>query len=1011
MSHPDEIIENITSSTGSGSSVINKNQYLSVIDVLSEGPIEGLPSGAASIYLDSNVASDSEYAAQTFSNGPGVFTFDGTTTVTTSSVSIPNFGGPASMYGYKYLRVLNFYTKTGTNAVRANTTTTPSITITTSSAFFTNIMKQDLANSPNNQPMVRLEIEGLTFFNGYITNIASTTVATAVPVGGVIPNKFVDKTSGEYSVIIDGSFKVSTIISNVITLLSSTGVPTGDFSCDLSHTEHFGSFANNNIISDTSKYKGFSYQFRNGTLYQPPINDIYGGSGATSITENHNEALEYDPEGAPSTWPDTSGGTPVYLTSSSMDLSVSTARQVDEVRLIFSYPAFIQQSNTSQEKYHGIQAYKIEIAIDKGEGYDSPVQYQNYKVDGEFYYHRGFQSNSFYIQETLDLERFKPFKDFQLKITKATRDDVGINEDKTYDGEGDNTVSMTSVLSSTVCILKERFTYPWTAYANVRVDAESFNSVPKRSYQCRGRLVLIPSNYVTREESDNGVANYRRNPSSGVVHATQEQDWDGNFRANIVYTNNPAWVFFDILNNSRYGLGSWLKYSDIDVFSLYRIAKYCDELVPDGKGGKEPRFVANIYLTKATEAYKVLKDMATTFRSILYWSEGNIVPVVDQAKEPVYNFTKGNVIEGKFQYEGTGSKLRSNRVVVTWNNPDNNYTAEALLVEDKQNIVETGKIISEEAVAFGATSIGQATRYGRWKLWTAINQSEVVSFKTAINASFLNPGDIVNVQDGDRYDVAYSGRVSNTGTSSTTSTPLDRTITLNSGSSYELSVMIVAPVAFLAQDGDSESPNTGKKTRIVINAGSFRIGKSYTIVTAGDTDFTSIGAADSNVDTTFTATGVGTGTGTAYHDFEKGDIIPGYTTELAASNIQDINHNIVEINWAPYTHVETQAVSSTGSTSVLVSTAFTVAAEAESIWVLREIVTSTGVIADASKKAYKILSIKEGGKNSFDIQAVEHYNQKFTDIDIDFGQPYVDTMLLPGDFVPAPTNISITTSE
>ena len=113
-------------------------------------------------------------------------------------VTIPNFGGPPSIYGYKYLRVLNFATKTGTNAVRANTTTTPSITITTPSAFFTDGFKQDLTNSPNNQAMVRLEIDGLTFFNGYITNIASTTVATAVPVGGVMPNKFVDKTSGEY---------------------------------------------------------------------------------------------------------------------------------------------------------------------------------------------------------------------------------------------------------------------------------------------------------------------------------------------------------------------------------------------------------------------------------------------------------------------------------------------------------------------------------------------------------------------------------------------------------------------------------------------------------------------------------------------------------------------------------------------------------------------------------------------------------------------------------------------
>ena len=248
---------------------------------------------------------------------------------------------------------------------------------------------------------------------------------------------------------------------------------------------------------------------------------------------------------------------------------------------------------------------------------------------------------------------------------------------------------------------------------------------------------------------------YRRIASSGAIHASQDQDWDGTFRKQLVYTDNPAWVFYDIINNDRYGLGKWLKSVDIDIYSLYRIARYCDELVPDGKGDTEPRFRANIYLTKATDCYKVLKDMATTFRSILYWSEGNIVPVVDQDKDPVYNFTKGNVIDGEFNYEGTGSKLRSNQVVVTWNNPDNDYVPEALLVEDKQNIVKTGKIISENAVAFGATSIGQATRYGRWKLWTAINQSEVVSFGTAINAAFIAPGDIVNVQDADRYDIIY----------------------------------------------------------------------------------------------------------------------------------------------------------------------------------------------------------------------------------------------------------------
>jgi predicted phage tail protein len=283
-------------------------------------------------------------------------------------------------------------------------------------------------------------------------------------------------------------------------------------------------------------------------------------------------------------------------------------------------------------------------------------------------------------------------------------------------------------------------------------------------------LIQIPSNYVTRDQSTNGIAHYRRFSSNGAIHATDDQDWDGSFR-DLQYTDNPAWVFYDIVTSNRYGLGTWIETTDIDKYALYRIARYCDELVPDGKGGTEPRFTANIYLAKATDSYKVLKDMATTFRAILFWSEGNILPVIDQAKDPIYNFTKGNVIDGKFNYEGTGSKLRSNQVAVTWNNPDNEYVSEVLLVEDRENIVKTGKIIIEEAVAFGATSMGQATRYGRWKLWTAINQSEVVSFKTAITGAFISPGDIINIQDADRYDTAYSGRISTTGTFNASNIP------------------------------------------------------------------------------------------------------------------------------------------------------------------------------------------------------------------------------------------------
>ena len=178
---------------------------------------------------------------------------------------------------------------------------------------------------------------------------------------------------------------------------------------------------------------------------------------------------------------------------------------------------------------------------------------------------------------------------------------------------------------------------------------------------------------------------------------------------------------------------------------------------------------------------------------------------MDEPKEPVYNFTAGNVIDGAFNYESTGSKTRANQVIVTWVNPEQNYKQEALLVEDKQNILDKNEIISESAVAFGATTEGQALRYGRWKLWTAKNQTEVASFKTSINAAFLAPGDIVNIQDAARSPskVQYSGRISTTGTPSTTSIPLDRGVDLANGSTYELAVLIEKPAVFLTQDDDA----------------------------------------------------------------------------------------------------------------------------------------------------------------------------------------------------------------
>lgn len=936
------------------------NQVMSFTDIISEGPIAGLVNAANSIYLDNSPVATKKQAGVNLSSTAVLFN----TTANSTSVSVSNLQEDLTPWsasdagaGNKYLILHGFGSIDAISAVANDSDDPPSFTVTTPSAFFEDYMVSPVippGGDDSNWPYIMLLGDGSHTsygIKGRILSISNSTTAKVIADHDK-PSDWLD-TSGStnrYNLKLFAPFKIASISASSLVLDSDTNLVTGSWAGAIGNATFDWTHTAQKTVSDTAQVDGLGYQFRVGKLDDKPINDVYSGSGSTSITRSINQSLDYPESG--DVWPVTAGTDYEYTkTSSDMGLSSSTARQVDMIRMVFHYPAGLISKGV-EKTYEGVAAYLIKIAIDKGDGFGD---FTNINPSGDFTYHIAASDSPFFLQEDIPLEIYKPFKDFKIKIARGTRDDLGPKLDFSYDQN--NSVVLNSTWTTTTCLLQEKLNHPYTALAQISCAAKQYNSVPKRSYECKGKLIQVPTNYVTRDESATGIANYKRNPTSGAITAT-EQDWDGAFSGQV-YTDNPAWVFYDILTNNRYGLGTWINASDIDKYALYRIARYCDELVPDGKGGTEPRFRANIYLTKATAAYKVLKDMATTFRAILFWSEGNILPVIDQDKDPIYNFTKGNVIDGAFKYEGTGSKLRSNQVAVTWNNPENDYVAEALLVEDRENIVKTGKIITEEAVAFGATSIGQATRYGRWKLWTAINQQEVVSFKAAISGAFIGPGDIINIQDADRYDVSYSGRISNTGTFNTTTIPLDRTIVLDSGSTYELSVLIQEPAAFLAQD--TATLSTGALT--------------------------------------------------------LGDVIPSslYTDEESASNIQDTSNNIVQITWAPHTHVVSKPVTNSGSvTSITVSggfTAFSTTAEQlahrEAIWLLKETVNASGLEREGSKKMYKILGITESKKTEFSITAVEHFNEKFDAVDEDFGRPYVDTILEPSLTVPAPSNIQV----
>ena len=554
----------------------------------------------------------------------------------------------------------------------------------------------------------------------------------------------------------------------------------------------------------------------------------------------------------------------------------------------------------------------------------------------------------------------------------------------------------------------------------------------------------MPSNYITREETG-GAAKYtgqQTSPGVSSVSSVKEyfdtgtyQDWDGTFRDQKIYTNNPAWIFYDIITNNRYGLGEFVNESDVDKYALYRIGRYCDEEIDDGKGlgTTEPRYTMNTYLTKSVDAQKVLKDMLTNFVSMLYYLDGQIHPVQDSPSGPVYNFNKSNVINGEFTYEAAGTKTRVNQVIVSWNNPENNYRSEPLVVEDKRNIAKVGRIVSKKVVAYGCTSEGQALRYGKWKLFTSINQQELVSFQTGINGSFLTPGDVINVQNADRDAVRLGGRISSTGTRNATTIPLDSAVTIDADNTYDLSVILQRDAAFLAEDSASVafamSCTTVNTDKTVTHSADSNIRPGLKVTgdhIPADTVIASINSTTS-FELSNAATGGSTASRTFTADYVKGDLvtsayidhdsngtftIQAIDSKTDAANARDGLNNGLVLEYKPNFAVETQEVDKTATgtgsqTSMVVSTGFTATPAAEDMWVLTE-KASTGLNIAGSSKEYRILAIAEDSNGQYSITAVEYFDSKYSSIEEEFSLYVADVINRPiksTDVIPKPKDV------
>lgn len=288
-------------------------------------------------------------------------------------------------------------------------------------------------------------------------------------------------------------------------------------------------------------------------------------------------------------------------------------------------------------------------------------------------------------------------------------------------------------------VIDAKLRYPNTALLGLQYDAETFGNVAKVAMDAKGRTLKVPTNYnpVTRQYI-------------GM--------WDGTFKE--AYSNNPAWIYYDICTVDRYALGDRLTPLMVDKWSLYRLAQYCDQMVPDGLGGQEPRFTCNVYLQSAEGAFEILTKLAGVFRAITFWDGNSIICDADIPQDTYFTYTRANVIDGNFEYAGTRARDRHNVVKIAWDNPANHYKTEYEFVRDEKAIAEAGQVRILEIDAWGCTSRGQAQRAGWWALESEQLETRTVSFKVGLDGYIPLPGKVIEVADPLFAGRANGGRVS-----------------------------------------------------------------------------------------------------------------------------------------------------------------------------------------------------------------------------------------------------------
>jgi predicted phage tail protein len=315
-------------------------------------------------------------------------------------------------------------------------------------------------------------------------------------------------------------------------------------------------------------------------------------------------------------------------------------------------------------------------------------------------------------------------------------------------------------------IIDDRVNYTLSACVGITIDAEQFRSIPKRTYLVDGLYIRVPTNY-------------------DPVNKTYSGTWNGAFK--LAVSSNPAWVLYDLITNNRYGLGRFININMIDKWSFYTVGVWCDGRVPDMHGGYEPRYSCNVQITNQAEAFDLVAQLAGVFRGFVYWNGSQMIAVTDQVRDPVYQYTNANVIDGQFTYTGTDLRSRHSMAAVTWNDPSQLGEQRISVVEDQPAISRFG-IQKVDVDGVGIIDETQALRLGKWQIYTEQYEGEMIQFTTGHEGAWARPGDIIRVMDGLISGKRRGGRVGQGST--TTQVVFDAPVWLDAMRPYQLSCVI-----------------------------------------------------------------------------------------------------------------------------------------------------------------------------------------------------------------------------